>query len=285
MIVEELSAAIAEIIEKLDGFVFRVAGPGVVRSAVAVDEYVVTAAHRLEADAKLEAIGSDGEKFNLEPAGVDRRLDLAVYRAREDIPKAPVHGGERLKVGNLVFALGRPGLSLRAAFGIISVFTTEFRGPTGVKLTPYLEVDGNLPYGFSGGPLISHKGELIGMNTSVPRGSGMTVPVANIRASIANIESGGTVKTGYLGVNTAQAKLAGGETGLVITGVDPESPAAASNLAAGDIILTIDDEPMTSQAALYHVLLDGPREVTLVIGQGGSKKDLRVGLEERKRDR
>jgi serine protease Do len=144
-----------------------------------------------------------------------------------------------------------------------------------------VEVDGNLPRGFSGGPLISHSGKLIGINTSVPRGSGMTVPVGNIRRSIEGIGKEGNARIGYFGVNTAGAKLDGGEAGLVVTSVDPDSPAALSRVATGDVILVMDGEPMVSQAALYHVLLDGPRSVTLEISRGNARKEIQVTLSER----
>ena len=281
MSIEALSTSIAETIDKLDGYVFRMEGPGFRRSAVAVDGYIVTAAHGLDADDSLEISAPGKKEARLEPAGVDRRLDLAFFKAEGDFPSPPVHEENGLKVGNLVFALGRPGKSLRAALGMISAFAPEFRGPTGVKLKPYIEVDGNLPRGFSGGPLISHSGKLIGMNTSVPRGSGMTVPVGNIRQSIEGIGKGGSVRIGYFGVNTAEAKLSGGETGLVVTGVDPDSPAAVSRVTTGDVILTMDGEPMVSQAAFYHVLLDGPRAVTLEISRGNARKEIQVTLSER----
>ena len=284
MVVEELSASVAGIICGLDGFVFRIGGAGIRRSAIVIDGYVVTAAHGLDPDDPVKFHDSNGRSASLEPAGVDRRLDLAFFGTRGDYPTAPVCNGEGLKVGNLVFALGRPGSTLRASFGMIGVFAPEFRGPTGVKLVPYMEVDGTLPTGFSGGPLISHSGELIGMNTSVPRGSGMTVPVANIRMSIDEIGKDGTRKVGYLGVNTAEARLRDGEAGLVVTGVDTSSPAACAGLEAGDVILKINDEPMISQAALYHTLLDGPREVNLTVKRGDGRKEFRVSLGERKDD-
>jgi S1-C subfamily serine protease len=281
MNIEQISVGIAETIESFNQHVFRIEGTDVRRSGVVVDGYVVTAAHGLDSDEDLEAHSSDGQKTALDPVGIDRRLDLAVFKPGIESPGAPIHGDDGLKVGNLVFALGRPGMSLRAAFGMISVAADEFRGPTGVRFKPYIEVDGSLPRGFSGGPLLSHKGLMIGMNTSVPRGLGMTVPVENLRESIERIKTGKTAKIGYLGVNTSQAKLEDGETGLVITGVDPDSPAAGAKLGAGDIILSADGDPISSQGALYHMLLEGPREVVLIVQRAGSRHEVRLTLSER----
>jgi serine protease DegQ len=281
MSIEALSASVADTIDKTDGYVFRVEGPGLRRSGVAIDGYIVTAAHGIDSDDSLKVTAPGKNEAPLQPAGVDRRLDLAFFKAEGDYPSLPAHEENGLKVGNFVFALGRPGRSLRAAFGMISTYAPEFRGPTGVKLKPYIEVDGNLPRGFSGGPLISHSGNLIGINTSVPRGSGMTVPVGNIRRSIEGIGKEGNQRIGYFGINTAGAKLAGGETGLVVTGVDPDSPAAVSGVATGDVILVMDGEPMVSQAALYHVLLDGSRSVTLEISRGSARKEIHATLSER----
>jgi S1-C subfamily serine protease len=284
MSLNELSAAFADTIEKNNPFVFNITGDHMRRSAVAVDGFIVTAAHGLDNGGTVDISTHDGKAIEVEFAGLDRRLDLAFFKPGEELPAPPVSNGAGLRVGNLVFALGRPGKSLRAALGMISVFAPEFRGPTGVKLTPFIEVDGSLPRGFSGGALISHDGEMIGMNTSVPRGSGMTVPVDNIRRSIERLGKGEKVRIGYLGVNTASATLAGGDTALVVTGVDPESPAATAKLATGDIIVSMDGEAMASQAALYHVLLDGPRKIQVTFERGGIRKDLHVELSERPSD-
>ena len=282
MSIEALSASIADTIEKLDGYVFRVEGSGVRRSGIAMDGHIVTAAHGIDSDDSLKVYGSGKEGTLLDPAGVDRRLDLAFFKAEGDFHSFPEHQEDGLRVGNLVFALGRPGMSLRATMGMVSAFATEFRGPTGVKLKPFIDVDGTLPRGFSGGPLVSHGGKLIGINTSVPRGSGMTVPVGNISHSIARLGTESGARIGYFGINTAGAKLADGEAGLVVTGVDPDSPAAASQIATGDVILKIDGEPMVSQSAFYHVLLDGPREVTVEVSRGDTRKEIRLSLGERK---
>ncbi len=281
MSIEALSNSIAETIDRLDRYVFRVEGPELTRSAIAVDGYIVTAAHGLDADDSLVIHAPDSNEARLEPGGVDRRLDLAFFKTEEKMPSIPLHEENGLKVGNLVFSLGRPGKSLRAALGMISAFALEFRGPTGVKLKPYIEVDGNLPRGFSGGPLVSHSGKLIGMNTNVPRGSGMTVPVENIRKSIGELGKDGDRRIGYLGVNTAEAKLAGGETALVVTGVDPKSPASAAKITTGDVIIVMDGEPMVSQAAFYNALLDGPREVRMEISRADARKEISVTLSER----
>ena len=110
----------------------------------------------------------------------------------------------------------------------------------------------------------------------------MTVPVGNISRSIERLGTESGARIGYFGINTAGATLADGKTGLVITGVDPDSPASAAQVATGDVILKIDGEAMVSQSAFYHVLLDGPRDITVEISRGDTRKDIQVSLSERK---
>ena len=276
----DISNALADTVQKVESFVLHIEDSAARRSGMVVDGYVVTANHGLDESGEIHITDSDGKSYVGTLKAVDRRLDIAFFETEQSLSQAPEANYGNLRVGNLVLTLGRPGKGIRAALGMISVFAGEHRGPTGMRLSPYIEVDGNLPRGFSGGPLADHDGNVIGMNTSRPRGSGMTVPVPDIRKSIERIGTTGT-KSAYLGVNTATAALSNGTSGLVITEVDQKSPAAEAGLLAGDILLTIDGEVMGSQHALYQVLLDGPRNVELSFRRGGEDESLTIALGER----
>ena len=175
---------------------------------------IVTAAHTLRKGGDIAVVTDGGEEKPARLAGRDFRYDLALLEVSDTPDPPPFADAADVTVGHLVFPLGRPGRSLRAAFGMVSVVAAGHRLPGGGELSTYIETDGNLPGGFSGGPLMDAAGRILGMNTSVPRGMGMTVPVDDLKASAARIGESGDLRRGYLGINTVPVPLTeGGEEG------------------------------------------------------------------------
>src|SRR4051794_19964429 len=158
---QSLAAAVAAAstgIVSIDGR-RRIGSTGIVWSA---DGVIVTANHTLHADDGIEV---DGVPAAL--VGRDPSTDVAVLRGeRKGLTPIEFTDAEGLQVGNLVLAAGRPGRSIRAALGIVSALGGEWRTPDGARVERFIEVDGSLPAGFSGGPLLDPEGRAIGMNTS-----------------------------------------------------------------------------------------------------------------------
>jgi S1-C subfamily serine protease len=268
----------------------RYPASGIVWSA---DGVIVTASHvvRREEDIK---IGVGEESVPAEFVGRDPATDIAVLRASVS-GLTPARWGDvdALRVGHLTLALGRPGRTVRATMGIVSTQGGEWRGPTGGRFQRYLQADVAMPPGFSGGPLITTDGAVVGMNTSgLLRAATPTVPADDVKRIVEALLAHGAVSRGYLGITPQPARLPadlatqlGRETGLLVTFVEPDGPAATGGLLLGDVVVAFDGDAVNDtddlfgalseaagRAALFTVVRGGKlAEVTLTLGERGRR--------------
>jgi len=289
-----LSDALAAAVETAGQSVVRVEGrrripaSGIVWSA---DGVIVTAHHVVEQD---EAIGiglPDGREIVATLVGRDPTTDLAVLRGpAAGLQPAPWLEAETLRVGHLALALGRPGQSIQATLGIISALGEDWRTPAGGRLDHYLQTDVVMYPGFSGGPLVSAGGQVMGLNTSgLLRGASIAVPTATVRRVVETLLAHGHIRRGYLGVGAQVARLPEGlaaqfdqETGLLLGSVEPGSPAERGGLYMGDTIVTLDRQPVRHLDDLF-ALLSGDRVGTAVpvqVIRGGQVVEVRVMIGE-----
>jgi S1-C subfamily serine protease len=308
----DLSAALADLVKGAEGFVVRVeAGRRMPSTGILWNRegVVVTAAHTVRREEEIAVTMPDGNEVEAALAGRDGGTDLAVLRLGPKVQEAagPAGPGEEaagpgwegprfaagdtVRVGHLVFALGRPGRSLRATGGIVSAFGESWRTPSGGTVDFYLETDASLPAGFSGGPLLNAAGEVLGMNTStVPRGVGTTIPVSTIQRIADSILSHGRVRRAYLGVNTYPVPLPevvrreeDQPAGLLVTEVEAGSPADQAGLYLGDVLLAIDGAALQDLEDLMAALSEdrAGRSVTIRLLRGGKRREMKVTLGER----
>ncbi len=297
----DLSAALAEMVKGAEGVVVRVeAGRRVASTGILweADGTVVTAAHTLRREEQIGVVLADGTEVRAELAGRDPGTDVAALRLREWAAGTAAAGGaprfaagEDVRVGNLVFALGRPGRTLRATHGIVSAFGEGWRTPYGATVDFYLETDASLPAGFSGGPLVNAAGEVLGMNTSaVPRGVGTTIPASTVRRVLESIRSHGRVRRAYLGVNTwpvalpdAAARTEGRRGGLIVTEVEAGSPAERAGLLLGDVLLAVGGEAVEDIEGLMAALSEerAGKDVAVRVLRAGQAQEVPVTLGER----
>lgn len=284
MKITDISNEIAGMVSGMESHVFGVRSGRRRGSAFSPENGIlVTTAHTLEDESSLRVVGHDEEEITVRVIGLERRLDLAVLEAESvQISPDPMEP-DALSVGHLVFPLGRPGRSLRASFGMLSAVGPAWRLPHGGEISRYIETDGSLPRGFSGGPLVGGAGRIIGMNSSRPRGGGMTVPVPDIRAAIERIRTRGEYQTAYLGVNTipvpVSPEIADGRTaGLMITEIEAGSPADSNGLMQGDIILSMAETAIGDVGDLMSALGSGiaEKEVPMSLLRSGARIDISV---------
>jgi S1-C subfamily serine protease len=256
-VLASLSDALALTVAKAGSSVVRVEGrrrlpaSGIVWSA---DGVVVTAHHVVQREENISLGLPDGKTVSATLVGRDPTTDLAVLRAETTKLAAPTWAElDSLQVGHLVLALGRPGQSVQATLGIVSALSgTSWRTPVGGQLDRYLQTDVVMYPGFSGGPLVSATGQVIGLNTSaLLRGVSLTVPAPTVRRIVETLLEHGRVRRGYLGVSTQSVRLpavvadqVNQETGLLVVSVEPDSPADRGGLILGDTIVTLADNPV-----------------------------------------
>lgn len=267
----------------------RVPASGLVWSA---DGVLLTAHHSIEDDNNIQVGFADGQTFPATLVGRDATTDLAVLRIAASNLIPPVWADcEALRVGHLVLALGRPGRRVQAAFGMLSRLGESWRTPGGSLIEPYVQPELTMYPGFSGGPLVNAYGQVIGLNTSgLLRGAPLTVPVVTLRRVAETLLTHGKIRRGYLGVSTQPVRLPqalrehlGQETGLLLTTVEPNSPAEQAGLLLGDTLIALDTtavrHPDDLLACLSSDRIHTTMQVRLV--RGGQFQELAIVIGER----
>jgi S1-C subfamily serine protease len=293
----DLSNALAAAVETAGASVVRVEArrripaSGIVWSA---DDVIVTAHHVVEQDENIGIGLPDGRSATAALVGRDPTTDLAVLRLQD----APAGGlrtaawldADQLKVGHLALALGRPGHHIMATMGIVSALRADWRTPAGGQVDHYLQSDVVMYPGFSGGPLVSAEGQILGINTSaLPRDVSLTIPTGTVRRVVETLLRHGRVRRGYLGVGAQVVRLPANlakqldqETGLLLGSVEPDSPAEHNGLFIGDTIVALAGQSIRHLDDLL-ALLSGDRIGSVVpirIVRGGQVTDLQVVIGE-----
>ncbi len=236
-------------------------------SVLTADGYLLTSAHVIEGARSATAAFTDGTETAVDVAGSDPLSDLAVLRARGDVPE-PVALGDAatLQVGQLVVALGNPlGLSGSVTAGIVSALGRSLPTRGGRVVDEVIQTDAALNPGNSGGVLADSHGRMVGVNTAVAGvGVGLAVPMnANTQRIISSLISTGRVRRAWLGVAAGQAPLPpslarrlGRRSGLRVAQVLPGSPAAIASLKVGDVVVAVSGEPIGSASNLQRWMLE-----------------------------
>jgi len=256
------------------------------------DGIIVTAHHVIEQDDNIRVGLPSGDATPATLVGRDPTTDIAVLRV-QGVSLTPLTWAEpdSVRVGHLVLALGRPGKSVLATLGIVSALGESWRTPTGGRLDRYLQPDLTMYPGFSGGPLVAASGGIIGLNTTaLLRGMTLTIPVPTIRRVVEGLLAHGKIRRGHLGVGVQPVRLPptianqlSQETGLLVTSVEPGSPAERAALLLGDAIVSFAGEAVRYPDDLM-ALLSGDRigtTVPLRILRGGRLEELKATIGER----
>jgi S1-C subfamily serine protease len=241
-------------------------GSGVV---IAPDGLVLTNCHVVEGAKEIHLRDSEGRVMEARALGVDPDTDLALLRAgsARDLLHAGLGDSKKLKRGQLVVAIGNPlGFESTVTAGVISALGRSLRARNGRLIEDVIQTDAALNPGNSGGPLVSSRGEVIGINTAVIMGAqGICFAVASNTAQfvLSELIKHGRVRRGYIGVSgqtTAvprrHARNAGIEnaSGAMVTGLEPNGPAANAGLMTLDTIVRADGEAVTGVDDLIRLL-------------------------------
>ena len=246
----------------------RSSGTGVVLTR---DGLLVTNAHVVEGAMEIQVLLSDGRLFEAQAVGLDGISDLAVLRIdAQDLTPAVFGNSDDAQVGDTVVAIGDPlGIELRGTMtdGIISAINRDVE--VGGRVMSLLQTNAALNSGNSGGPLINRFGQVIGINTmkvgdyvsaSGVEGLGFAIPSTTVKTIVDQLISQGYVSgRPTLGISGENLSLFYQNyyllpSGLYITSVAPDSPAAQAGIEPGDILLTLDGVRIESQEALDRFL-------------------------------
>ncbi len=255
---------------------FRGAGSA---SVVSDDGLLLTSAHVVGDARRAVAEFADGRETAVDVIGRDPLSDLAVLRAREEVPPPiPLGDASALQVGQIVIALGNPnGLAGSVTAGIVSALGRSLPTRAGRVVDEVIQTDAALNPGNSGGALADSRGHLVGVNTAVAGiGLGLAVPInATTRDIITALTTRGRVRRAWLGVAGAQRPLSpelvertGQRTGLLIAQLVSGSPAATSGLHTGDLIVAAAGKPVSSATELQRFMVEDaigqPVEITVL---------------------
>ncbi|VFP88682.1 serine endoprotease DegP [Candidatus Erwinia haradaeae] len=273
---------------------FRALGSGVVINAL--KGYVVTNNHVVDNATKIQVQLIDGRKYDAKIIGKDPRSDIALIQISEarNLIAIKIADSENIRVGDYTVAIGNPyGLGETVTSGIISAL-----GRSGLNTDHYenfIQTDAAINRGNSGGALVNLNGELIGINTAIlaPDGGnigiGFAIPSNMVKNLCTQMVTYGQVKRGELGIigielnsELAKAIKVNVQRGAFISQVLPKSSAARAGIRAGDVIISINNKPISSFAAFRAQIGSLPVGTTMQLGliRSGTPINVILSLQE-----
>jgi serine protease Do len=266
-------------------------GSGVIVSA---DGYLLTNHHVVRDAEKVKVELSDRRALDAKIVGVDPASDLAVLKIEaKGLPVLPFGDSDALRVGDIVLAFGNPlGVGQTVTMGIVSA-KGRATGVGDGSFEDFLQTDAPINQGNSGGALVSAAGQLVGINSQImsPSGGnigiGFAIPSRMAETVMTQLVNGGEVRRGQLGVTVqgitsdiAQSLGLPEVKGALVSTVTKDSPAGRAGIERGDVILSVDGQPVTDGNALRNRIASlGPgAAVTLGIVRDGHERTLRATL-------
>ena len=268
-------------------------GSGVI---VSPEGYLLTNHHVVEDATDIEVQLQDGRGTRATVVGSDVETDIAVLKIT--LPNLPVMtlGDVRaLQVGDAVLAIGNPfNVGQTVTAGIVSALDRTQAG--GSQFQNFIQTDAAINPGNSGGALVDAAGHLVGINTAIFSRSGgnlgivFAVPVDTARQVMEQLIKGGAVKRGWIGVEPRDlsAELAESlslpvKSGVLITGVLQDGPAARGGVQPGDVLVKVGDKPVQATGDLFAAVaaLQPGSSVPLTVQRGAKPVEVKVIVGER----
>ena len=267
---------VADVVERISPSIVRIdaghrfSGTGTAWS----EDLVVTANHVVERDEDIE-IGLDGEQTaKATVVGRDESTNTALLKVEgAKLVPAKFRSLDKLRVGNFAIALARPGKTVRASFGIVSVLGGEFQTRPGARIDRWLETDADISAGWSGGLLVDLDGAALGVNNrGLVRQAHITIPHVTLERVVTELAAHGKIRRGYLGVGVHRV-----DAGLLIHAIEPKSHADTAGLLVGDVIVSIDGKKVGSPWELDSVLREKvDADVSIEIIRGGQPQTVKA---------
>ncbi|HWT02541.1 MAG TPA: DegQ family serine endoprotease [Pyrinomonadaceae bacterium] len=268
-------------------------GSGVI---VTADGYILTNNHVVEDAEQITIELTDGRTLTAKVVGTDQPSDLAVLKVDTGgLPVLPLGDSERVRVGDIVLAVGNPlGIGQTVTSGIISA-KGRSTGLSDGSYEDFLQTDAPINQGNSGGALVNTSGELVGINSQIlsPSGGsigiGFAIPSNMARSVMEQLIKTGKVRRGQLGIvvqkvtpEMAQSLGMSNPRGLIVSQVQPGSAAERAGIRRGDLILSLNGAPAADPNTFRNTVagIAPGTQVTLGTVRGGAEQQVRALLGE-----
>src|SRR5215472_8058488 len=232
------------------------------------DGYILTNSHVVHGAGRVDVTVSDGRRMRADLIGDDPETDLAVLRiSAGDLTAAPLGDSNRIRVGQLVIAIGNPyGFQCTVTAGVISALGRSLRARSGRLIDNILQTDAALNPGNSGGPLVSSRAEVIGVNTATimpAQGLCFAIAINTAKFVAGRLIRDGRIVRGYIGMAGQNVQLprrlvhfhkVAVPSGVMIVSLEPNSPAERAGLKAGDVIVRLGGKPVANIDDLQRLL-------------------------------
>lgn len=265
------------------------------------DGLILTNSHVVHDATKIHVSFSDGRHFPAHTVGDDPATDLAVIRvgAPDNDPAnlvaAPLGDSQRLRVGQLVIAVGNPyGFQYTVTAGVVSALGRSLRSYAGRMIDDVIQTDASLNPGNSGGPLVTSDGHVVGVNTAmIPMAQGLcfAIGINTAKFVAGRLLQHGRIRRSYIGVEAQTAPLhrrlvrfydLSQESGVVVLGVTEGGPGRKAGLREGDVIIALEGQAVAGVDDLHRLLTDARVGVSssLTVLRRTEKLELQVMPEE-----
>jgi len=242
--------------------------------------------------ARIELALADGRRYRADLVGDDPETDLAIVHIdAPDLAWARLGDSGELRVGQLVIAVGNPlGFSATVTAGVVSSMARSFRSQAGRLIDNVIQTDAALNPGNSGGPLVTARGEVVGVNTAIiPMAQGIcfAIPSNTAKFVASRLMRDGRVRRSYIGVGGQNVPLhrrvvrfhrLEHDGGVRVTQIESGSPAASAGLVEGDTIVAFDGQAVAGIDDLHRLLTEERVGVglPLTVLRGVEKMEVRI---------
>jgi S1-C subfamily serine protease len=256
------------------------------------DGLILTNSHVVHGASQIRVTLSDGRQAEATLIGSDPETDLAVVRVAADDLHVAVMGDSRaLRPGQLVIAIGSPyGFQYSVTSGVVSAVGRSLRAQSGRLMNDIIQTDAAINPGNSGGPLVTSRGEVVGVNTAAilpATGIGFAVPSSTAVFVAAQLIKSGRIRRAYLGIGGQTAPVHRRiarfhgvltRTAIMVVSVASASPADAAGIHDGDFVIAFDGQPLSGVDDLHRVLTEARIgvEVPITVIRGAEMKTLTI---------
>jgi S1-C subfamily serine protease len=260
------------------------------------DGLILTNSHVVHHASRIEVSLNDGRHFPATIIGDDPATDLAVIRIDgSGLMAAPLGDSQRLRVGQLVIAIGNPyGFQYTVTAGVVSALGRSIRSQSGRLIDDVIQTDASLNPGNSGGPLVTSDGAVVGVNTAtimMAQGLCFAIGINTAKFVASRLLRDGRIRRSYIGVVAQTTPLnrrivrfhdLAAESGVIVLSVENDSPAQRAGIREGDVIIALGGKTVAGVDDLHRLLTEVPAgaRIELVILRRAEKLSAGIVPEE-----